>query len=269
VLDSSARAQLDAVPRNGGTLILAGDSIGWALFARSLGLTVEPIRPGATVATNGEITIPFAARYSLRGEGTTPLLWTPGHETVAVRMPYRQGSAIVIGSAEPFTNNGLRDEQTARFVYREILAPNVGRSLAFDETHHSFAPVPAGPTTVDDLLARTAAGRAAIYAAVLTFLFLLLNGRRLGPAIVPRPPTETRRTMYEHVQMLANLYRRARQLTVARAAFSRHYARLLARGTSSPGQTASLAEAVAHIDAARTERELIAAVSAAHEGVRP
>ena len=35
-------------------------------------------------------------------------------------------------------------------------------------------------------------------------------------------PPEIRRTMYEHVQMLANLYRRAGQFSTVRAAFGRH-----------------------------------------------
>ena len=72
--------------------------------------------------------------------------------------------------------------------------------------------------------------------------------------------------MYEHVQMLANLYRRAGQLPTVRAAFARQYRRELARGgvsSRSPNRTAALAEALARIETARSESELIAAVAAA------
>jgi hypothetical protein len=72
--------------------------------------------------------------------------------------------------------------------------------------------------------------------------------------------------MYEHVQMLANLYRRAGQLAAARAAFARHYARVLTRASSgSPRRTAALAEALRRIEAARSESELIEAVGAASD----
>ena len=89
---------------------------------------------------------------------------------------------------------------------------------------------------------------------MVAFVYLLLSGLRLGPPVRPRPPTETRRTMYEHVQMLASLYRRAGQLSAARDAFSRHYARLRTRSDSSL--------ALRRIETARTESDLIAAVAA-------
>jgi len=70
--------------------------------------------------------------------------------------------------------------------------------------------------------------------------------------------------MYEHVQMLANLYRRAGQFGVVRDAFSRQFARSIARGGSgSPQRTAGMAAALARVEAARTESELVAAVASA------
>jgi hypothetical protein len=149
-------------------------------------------------------------------------------------------------------------------VYREVLSKaSSNGAFVFDEVQHSFAPVAADPATMDHLLFTTAPGRALIYAAVLIFLYLLLSGRRLGPPIPARSPMETRRTMYEHVQMLANLYRRAGRLGTVRAAFDRHYKREMARGAGgSPARAAALAEAIARIETARTESDLIAAVAA-------
>jgi hypothetical protein len=100
-----------------------------------------------------------------------------------------------------------------------------------------------------------------LYAAALTFAFLLLGGRRLGPPIAARAPSTMRRTMYEHVQMLASLYRRAGQLDVLRASFARHYARHLAHAATPGAAQAS----VARIEAAHSEAELIAAVAAADD----
>jgi hypothetical protein len=67
--------------------------------------------------------------------------------------------------------------------------------------------------------------------------------------------------MYEHVQMLANLYRRAGQFQVVRAAFTQHYARLLARGAMGSRRVSNYAEALARVQAARTESELVTAIA--------
>jgi hypothetical protein len=267
-LDSTAQDAFDTVAQDGGTLVVAGDSVAWLLYARSLGITVEPVRNGASSASTPDsgLTLQVVTRYRLRADGATPLLVSPNGDWVALRMPYRQGSLVVLASPGPLTNGALdaSDGQTARFVYREVLPQAArGGALAFDEVHHSFAPPTPAPTTLTQLLFDTAPGRAVVYLSLLTFAYLALSGRRLGPPVPARPPTETRRTMYEHVQMLANLYRRGRQQAVVRDAFGRHYSRLLARGGGSPKRVAALASAITRIEAARTEAELIAAVAAA------
>jgi hypothetical protein len=267
-LDSADRDAFDAVPRRGGTLIVAGDSLPWLLYARNLGVTVEPIRNGEEGARtpDGSLYLPIEARYRVRADRATPLLIEANGDWVALRMAYKQGSLIVLGTPQPLLNDGLRDDQTARFVYHQLLAG--ASTVAFDEAHHSFAPlgVAGARVTVNQLLLTTAPGRAVVYAALLVFGYLFLSGQRLGPPVPPRAPTETRRTMYEHVQMLANLYRRAGQFRTVRDAFSRHYTRLLARGGArTPTQAAALAEAVLKIDSARSESELIAAVAGAHD----
>jgi hypothetical protein len=266
-LGATAQDAFDAVPRQGGTLVVAGDSLSWLLYARSLGITVEPIRNGADGAgtPDGTLTLPIVARYRVRADGATPLLVAPSGDWVALRMAYKEGSLIVLATPQPLTNAALREPQTARFVFREVLAGTIGRAFVVDEAHHSFAPrLAGGPATINQLLFETSAGRAVIFAAVLTFLYVLLSGRRLGPALPARPPSETRRTMYEHVQMLANLYRRAGQFAVVRDAFSRQLTRSIARGASgSPKRTAMLAAALARVESARTESELVAAVASA------
>jgi hypothetical protein len=266
-LGATVKDAYDEVPGQGGTLVVAGDSLPWLLYARSLGVTVEPIRNGAESASTPDsgLTLPIISRYRVRADGATPLLVAPSGDWVALRMPYKAGSLIVLATPQPLTNAALRDPQTARFVYREVLSQAIGHAFIVDEAHHSFAPrVAGGPATVNQLLFETSAGRAVMFGAGLTFLYLLLSGRRLGPALPGRPPTETRRTMYEHVQMLANLYRRAGQLAVVRAAFSRHFARLIARGASgSPKRTAALVAALARVEAAHTESDLVAAVASA------
>jgi hypothetical protein len=266
-IGDTSRASFDAVPDHGGTIVLAGDSLFWVLYARSLGITVEPIRDAGSSATtpDGALLVPGDFRYRLRASGATPLLVTDSGDWIALRQPYRQGSLVVLATPGLLTNAALGDQDTARFVYRDVLSGAASSGgLIFDEAHHSFVPAAAEPATANELLVGSAPGRALIYAAVLIFLYLLLSGRRLGPPIPARSPLETRRTMYEHVQMLANLYHRAGQFVVVRTAFARQITRELARGGGgSPKRSAMLTEALARIETARTESELISAVASA------
>lgn len=260
-------ASFDAVADHGGTIVLAGDSLAWLVYARSLGITVEPIRDAGSIATSPDDgqEVVGAFHYRLRARDARPLLVVPNGDWVGLRRPYRQGSLVVLATVGPLTNAGLGDLETARFVFRDVLSgATTGSPLVFDEVHHSFTPVAAEPASANELLFTSAPGRALLYAAVLIFLYLLLSGRRLGPPIPARSPTETRRTMYEHVQMLANLYHRAGQLAVVRTAFGRHITRELARsGAASPQRTALLTTALARIETSRTESDLIAAVASA------
>ena len=255
LLDATAQEAFGGVAQRGGTLVVAGDSLPWLLYVRSLGVTVEPMSAGgATYATPDGLVLQFTAHYRLRAADAQPLLESQTGDVVAFRTRRAAGWLVVIASPEPLTNAALGQAPDARFVYRQIVSPSFGATLAFDEVHHSFAPAAAGTTSLNQLLFDTPPGRAIVYSALLTFAFLALRGRRLGPPLLARAPTEARRTMYEHVQMLASLYRRAGQLGAARDAFSRHYARLQTRSDR--------AAALRRIQTARTETELIAAVAA-------
>jgi hypothetical protein len=268
LLDSQIRDSLDAVAQRGGTLVLAGDSIQWLLYARALGVSVEPVTPEVSRASAPDgLDLPFSGRYRLQAADAQPLLLRDNGDWVGLRRAYKQGTLIVLASPDPLTNAGLANASTARFVFRQVVAPSIGgaQAFAFDEIERLLEPGAPGPTTVNQLLFGTPVGRAVLYAALVTFAYLLLAGRRLGPPLVGRPAAESQRTMYEHVQMLANLYRRAGQLHVVRAAFSRHYARLLARGAVSSRRAPKYAEALARLKAAGTESDLVSAVARMHD----
>jgi hypothetical protein len=260
-LSDRDRRAFDTVARNGGTLVLAGDSLALQAYARSLDVTFEP---APVTSPQG---LSFISRFRLRADDATPLLMSADGDWLALRKPHRQGTLIVIASPQPLTNGGLRDPETARFVLRELLQQP---GIAFDEAHHSYSPpTESQPVTLNQLLFDTAPGRAIVYAAGLMFVFLLLAGRRLGPPIAERGAAHTRRTMYEHVQMLAGLYRRAGQLETVRAAFARHYQRVAAHGTLSPTRAAALSEAARQVQQAGSESALVTAVAAADAVVNP
>jgi hypothetical protein len=261
VLDTVGKQALDDVADRGGTLILVGDSFQWLVAARTLGVTAEPGEPTTHMLTPDGQSLPEGARFRLSADGAEPLLLADDGRWLGLEMPYRNGKLIVIASPVPFTNGGLADDANARFVFREFVSPLAGQTVAFDEYQRSPGGADPGSTSVNQLLFQTPTGLAIVYAALLTFAFLFLTGRRLGPALAVRSAAESQRTMYEHVQMLADLYRRAGQLGVVRGAFSRHYARLLARGGVDARRQADYAEALSRVDAARTESELISAVA--------
>jgi hypothetical protein len=264
-LDQTTRDELDAFADRGGTIVLAGDSVQWLLAARALGVNAEPAAEPAALATTPDgLTLPLASRYRLSTDraGAQPLLVRDNGDWVALRVPYRQGNLLVIASPEPLTNAGLTDDATARFVYREVVSPTLmtGSPVAFDEIQRLPGASVAGTPDMDQLLYQTPVGRAILYAGVLTFLFLLLGGRRLGPPVYLHSATEAPRTMFEHVQMLANLYRRSGQLGVVRERMSRVYARDGARGTLAPDRAAALESALARLESARTESQVVSAV---------
>jgi hypothetical protein len=276
MVDRATRVAYDDVPRAGGTLIVAGDSPAWLLYARALGLTPTPVEPGpVAVQTPDGLNFELHPRFALDVPADAPsetetLLSDADGRVFGIRRPYRGGTLVVLSTPEPLLNGALRDDAAARFVYRTVVTPALTGPLAVDEAHHSFAPTSPGvadaPASADELLLRTPVGRAILFALVVGFVGLVLTGRRLGPAVPGRTAVQTRRTMYEHVQMLASLYRRGRQFGTVRAGYERHYARTLARGQGGPpARVAQLTAAVDEIAHARSEPELIAAVGRADE----
>jgi hypothetical protein len=273
VISERERRIFDAVARAGGTLVVAGDAFALDLYARELDISIESASVASSASTlDGSLTLQIDTLEHVNAADAAPLLVTPLGDSVAIRKPHLQGWVVWLTTAEPLSNAGLRDPAAARFVYRHVIAPSTSSGgLAFDEIHHGYQPVEAGAEepSVNQLLFQTAPGQAAVAASVLTFVYLLLAGRRLGPPLPPRRPEEQRRTMFEHVQMLAGLYRRAGQLGTVRSTLSRHYTRAQARGTLSPQADAHLTEALAQIDAARSESELVSSVARADSAVSP
>ena len=51
-IDPTAQQAFDTVARNGGTLVVAGDSFPWLLYARELGVTVSTARTQTDCALN-------------------------------------------------------------------------------------------------------------------------------------------------------------------------------------------------------------------------
>ena len=309
VAGSAGRLAIRDVTDRGGTVILAGHSPIALEYAEDVGVrislagsvietaTVVGTAPTAIPGATPQLTVPVRTRVSL--QGGMPLLQAPDGRIVATRRAMGRGEVVVLSTPLPLTNEGLRDPDTARFVYRELVAPLTrvpgGASVLFDESLHAdpagaLSPDASLTTRMQRFVFSTPLGWAAVYAGLLSFFYLLLSGRRLGPPLPPVRAAAASRTMYEHVQALANLYRRGGQFLALRAHFSRHYRRRVARalGTAAvfdrpltPDELTErgltqdgaqrIVSALAAIDAARGERSLGEAVrqaDAALEGLR-
>ncbi|MBV8084432.1 MAG: DUF4350 domain-containing protein [Chloroflexi bacterium] len=257
------KARLDAVADRGGTLVLAGN-FAIRSFLDALGITSKVGQLEEQGMTDGGLIVSMNTALSLQASDGTPLLTAADGSVLALREPYRQGTVIALASATPLTNEGLRENDTARFVYEQIVSRMPANAVvAFDEAYHQppggGSPLSFGPDTILPFALRNSAGAAVLYACGLVFLFLVLSGRRLGPPVPPAQAEAASRTMYEQVQAVAGLYRRSRQFAGLRAHFTTHYRRQATRalGTTS----GELDRALAAVESAPSEKALAADVA--------
>lgn len=201
---------------------------GTAVVATELGLAERPLlgaygirvaglaTPGSHDVANAAFADPPAASIVVDRGATfsvganADVLATDGRSPIVVAV--REGSGVFIAASTlfPFIAAGLGQGDNARVVLG-LVRPALARgAIAFDEYHHGIHP----SSDVNVLLERTWPGRALIFLAIVTFLYLLLSGRRLGPTIplAVRPA----RSSLEYVRSFAGLVRRSGHGEVAR-----------------------------------------------------
>jgi len=151
----------------------------------------------------------------LATDGTAPLI-------AAVREG--SGLMVFVGSLWPFLAGGLGQADNARVVLALVRPALSGGVVAFDEYHHGLHP----SSDVLVLVQRTWPGRALVFAAILTFLYLVLSGRRIGPPV----PLEVRpsRSSLEYIRGFAGLVRRSGRGEIARRRLRADLQTGLARG---------------------------------------
>lgn len=222
----------------GGALVLIGPSHYDELtsaFDYSAGTTstgdsihqAEPLLPDlpATLELDGG-----AGQGVWSAEHAVPVLAEDWVDMVLVR---RIGSGTVwfLSSQFAFTNEQLHDEQRAALLPALLRTVPPGGRITFD-AYHLQQPPPNAPAelsyaNVTDWLWRNPAGWAVLFAAAAVLGFLLLEGRRLGPAL-PAPAELRRREAAEFAAAMAGLRRRAGQSDVVAAHTKRRLKRALA-----------------------------------------
>lgn len=131
-----------------------------------------------------------------------------GQPVVAVRQ-IGKGTLWLMSSHYLFTNQQLSAEDVgAHFIPLLRTVPDHGMIQL--DTFHLFGSLLGDKqeiNSIQDWLYYTAWGNATLFAALVVGLFLVLQGRRLGPAL-PTQEQMRRREAAEYVVAMANLYRR-------------------------------------------------------------
>ncbi len=224
-------ARIQSFVRDGGTAVVATDlgfverSLLGAFGFRTAGLA----RPGALKLSGGAFIDPPAREMQIdRGValGVPPsadTLATDGQSPVIAALPFGRGIFIVAGSLWPFIGAGLGQADNGRALLTLARPALVGGTVAFDEYHHGAHP----SADVLVLVEETWPGRALVFAAIVTLLYLILTGRRIGPPV----PLEVRpaRSSLEYVRGFAGLVRRSGRGEIARRRLRADMQRGLAR----------------------------------------
>lgn len=218
VISDADTARLRDFVRAGGTLVLATE---FGLFERPLldayGMRVTGIAaPGTHRLDSVAFADPPARALTIdRGVAlgvgaSADVLATDDGAVLAGAVRDGSGIFVAIGSLSPFLASGLGNADNARVVLALARPALAAGTIAFDEYHHGVHPT----SDVLVLLQETWPGRALVFAAVATFLYLALSGRRLGPPL----PLDVRpaRSSLEYVRGFAGLVRRSGRGEIAR-----------------------------------------------------
>src|SRR6185503_13739473 len=124
------------------TLVLAGYTPTLMEYAAQLGVRMSiggdvieraslPGGPAGAPPAGGQLSVPVHTRVRVEpASDARPLLISDDGRIVALRKAYRRGTVIVLSTPLPLSNQGLRDRDTAQFVYREVVVQVAALSSA-------------------------------------------------------------------------------------------------------------------------------------------
>jgi hypothetical protein len=216
--------------RRGGTLVLVGPNTAYTALSVQFG--VEQVATFSSLVTNARQIQPllpdvpsewqgFTASYALRFTHPTtinthavvPLIAHASGEAVVALQFVGDGVIWHLTEDVALTNANLRDDRIAALLPAILRTVPAGGN-ALISTHHLASTTNGTRTgevaTLQDWLYTTPFGQATLLIMVATLLFLLLQGRRLGPPLPGSTATRPREAG-EYVTALAGLQRRIRQ----------------------------------------------------------
>ena len=210
----------------GGTLVLVGPTDAYFALQERFGVIqnetltgmvsgvrqVQPLLPDLP-ANLDSLYAPRSLDFESDRAVIPVLAQTTGAPVVALQYI---GKGVVWHLTEDFalTNLHLRDERIASLLPAILRTVPAGAPVLFSTPHlvtFDSLDEPLGEvTTLQDWLYSTPFGHATLLVMVALFVYLFLQGRRLGPAL-PGPTATRPREAAEYVSALAGLQRRMRQ----------------------------------------------------------
>jgi hypothetical protein len=148
-----------------------------------------------------------------------------GEHTALMGIQQGTGYIYVSSASFPFTNEGLREEQSAALLLNLLRRVPPGSRVLFDEYHHGFFT----PPSLRSVILSNAWGWALIYLLAVLALYLLLTGRRFGQP-VPLREELARRSSAEYVESMADMFQRGKK----RGFVLRHYHTAFKRRLAKP-----------------------------------
>lgn len=209
-VEAEAQSVLRWVER-GNTLIVAQDSLfnDNNRLIRTLKARVQPISYAerATLEqplVTTDVQVRTSAALALERDDFVQYLSASGKPLL---VSWRQGRGRVFLTSAPylFTNDALKDEHNAAVTPALLSGVPRGALVAFDEYHLGFT---GESDSLQALLYNTPWGWALLYALLVVFAYLFVNGQRFG-RVVPLPREIARRSPAEYVLSMAQLFRRA------------------------------------------------------------
>jgi hypothetical protein len=184
---------------------------------------------------------------ALRLSAPAAVLVGDGPRAIVVASDVGNGRVFLSSAPDMLANKNIAAAQNDRLVLNMLAGTKPGSVVAFDEFHH-------GAHVEPDLFALftdTAPGRAFLFAGAMTFLYIVLRGRRFGAPL----PIEERpaRSSVDYVRSFAGLLRRNDARELAGERLARGYRRRIARvaGIRATASDADVVAAIARGDPSR------------------
>ncbi|MDQ3327245.1 MAG: DUF4350 domain-containing protein [Chloroflexota bacterium] len=253
--------------RDGGTLLLAAETpaalheaLGFELDEINLFTGAKPLQPLLQQPPVDNVSAYSSKQIGF--DGGVPLLGaaTYRREPVLVTERLGAGRVWVLSIPRALSNEKLREADNAKF-YLNVLAQSREGTVVFDEWHHGRE----GAESLRSLLLSERWGWATWYTALVTLLYFLLRGRRLGRPV--RLITTRYRSSGEYVRSLASMLRSAGKREYLRAHYSDQWIRALRRAAGLP-VAASLQDVqdVAEANTGAPADRMVAAIEALRDG---
>jgi hypothetical protein len=174
-----------------------------------LGEQVQPFAPDGAAEYLAEWTVEDAILDLEDAPAAVPLLRSGTGEVVMAVQTVGEGVVWHLTPGNAFANGGLAAENQGQLLPPLLRHVPPGGVVVFD-TFHQFGLIRVGEQirTLQDWVYRTPWGWATLFAVAATGLFLVLQGRRLGPPVVTWSERR-RREAAEYVEAMALLSQRA------------------------------------------------------------